>query len=399
MEELELFANTTVLSMEQATTLPFLTYRLAADGMDVIRIEHPTRPDPNRFVGEDVLGEEAINSYFLPLNLGKRAITLNLADDDGKALLEDLVRKLEVDIFATNLLQESCKRAGVDYDTLRDVKEDLIWIGITGFGPEASEAAYDPVLQARAGFMDLNGETDGDPMVFGLPVVDLIAGEHAYAETLKALFRREGTGKGSRVDISMLRSAVSWLVSVLTLTMSFDCAITRKGNTHRFFAPVSMFETGDGYVYIAVGNDRQWDSMTRLPGFESLARQEYERNAGRIADVQNLNREIAEITRTRSSAELVELFGTIRVPISRVNSVREVVDDPYVAGSIIHSRDPGTGTELTLPPLPVISSFLESRDLSMSFPPRVGEHNEEIYGGILGHSSTRMEKLRDRGVI
>jgi formyl-CoA transferase len=399
LEELDLFRKTTVLSMEQATTLPFLTYRLAADGMNVIRIEHPRRPDPNRFVGEDVLGEEAINSYFLPLNLGKKAITLDLADDEGKAVLKDLVGKLGVDIFATNMLQESCKRAGVDYETLGAVKEDLIWIGITGFGPRVSEAAYDPVLQARAGFMDLNGEPDGDPMVFGLPVVDLIAGEHAYAETLKALFRREGTGKGSQVDISMFQSAVSWLVSVLTLTMNFDCRITRQGNTHRFFAPVSVYETRDGYVYIAVGNDRQWSSMTQLPGFESLARKEYEKNSGRIEDAVNLNREIARITRTRSTEELVDLFGSIRVPISRVKTVREVVDDPYVAENIIRSRDPRTGMELTLPPLPVISSYLRSIDLRMGFPPRLGEHNEEIYGGLLGYGSARMDDLRERGVI
>lgn len=399
MEELELFRKTTVLSMEQATTLPFLTYRLAADGMNVIRIEHPRRPDPNRFVGEDVLGEEAINSYFLPLNLGKKAITLDLSSDAGRAILQDLVRKLDVDIFATNMLQKSCEKMGVDYEALSSVKKNLIWIGITGFGPEAAEAAYDPVLQARAGFMDLNGEPDRDPMVFGLPVVDLIAGEHAYAETLKALFRREGTGKGSKVDISMFQSAASWLVSVLTLTMNLGYDVTRKGNTHRFFAPVSVFETRDGYVYIAVGNDRQWEAMTGLPGFESLAGEKYAKNSGRIADVENLNRRIREITRTRSSAELIELFGGIRVPIAKVNTVRDVAADPYVAGNMIRTKDPKTGMELTLPPLPVISTHLKSIDRCMSFPPRVGEHNGEIYGEILGYSAARLDDLKNQSVI
>jgi formyl-CoA transferase len=399
MEELELFRSTTVLSVEQATTLPFLTYRLAADGMNVIRIEHPERPDPNRFIGDNVLGEEAINSYFLPLNVGKKAITLNFATDEGRQILKELIKKMDVDIFATNQLQESCQRAGIDYDTLKKVKSNLIWIGITGFGPDVSEPAYDPVLQARAGLMDLNGEPDGPPMVFGLPVVDLLAGEHAYSETLKALFRRHGTDQGSRVDISMFRSAVSWLVSVFSLTKSFDYHITRKGNTHRFFAPVSIFEAKDGYVYIAVGNDRQWDSMTKLPGFTPLRREEYAANAGRIADVQNLNGEINRITAVRTTTELVELFTGIGVPVSGVKTARDVADDPHISKRTVHSKDPRTGTELVLPPLPVESAHLKATGREVSFPPRVGEHNEEIYGGVLGYSTVRIEELKQKKVI
>ena len=399
MEELELFRSTTVLSVEQATTLPFLTYRLASDGMNVIRIEHPERPDPNRFIGDDILGEQAINSYFLPLNVGKKAITLNFATDEGKRILKELIKKLDVDIFATNQLQESCVRAGIDYDTLKSVKEDLIWIGINGFGPDIAEPAYDPVLQARAGLMDLNGEPDGPPMVFGLPVVDLLAGEHAYAETLKALFRRHGTDQGSRVDISMFRSAVSWLVSVFSLTKSFDYHITRKGNTHRFFAPVSIFQARDGYVYIAVGNDRQWDAITKLPGFETLRLEEYKANAGRIVDVRNLNSRLNEITSTRTISELVEVFTGTGVPISGVKTVRDVADDPYISERVVHSKDPRTGTELFLPPLPVESAHLHSTGREVTFPPRVGEHNEEIYGGILGYSPARLKELRAKQVI
>jgi formyl-CoA transferase len=399
MEEIELFRSTTVLSVEQATTLPFLTYRLAADGMNVIRIEHPERPDPNRFIGDDLLGEEALNSYFLPLNVGKKAITLNFATDEGKQILKDLIVKLDVDIFATNQLQRSCVKAGIDYDTLRSVKPNLIWIGITGFGPDVAEPAYDPVLQARAGLMDLNGEPDGPPMVFGLPVVDLLAGEHAYSETLKALFRRHGTDQGSRVDISMFRSAVSWLVSVFSLTKSFDYHITRKGNTHRFFAPVSIFKAKDGYVYIAVGNDRQWESITRLPGFESLASEEYVTNAGRIADVTNLNSRFNEITSNMTTAELVEAFNSVGVPVSGVKTVRDVADDPHIHENIVHSKDPRTGTEVFLPPLPVESAHLKSTGREVTFPPRVGEHNEEIYGELLGYSPARISDLKANKVI
>jgi crotonobetainyl-CoA:carnitine CoA-transferase CaiB-like acyl-CoA transferase len=163
----QLFADITVLSMEQATVLPYLTYRLAAEGMKVIRVEHPERPDPNRFVGTDVLGEEAMNSYFLPNNVGKKAITLNLGSDEGKAVLKDLIVTLAVDVFACNQLPRNYEKLGIGYEQLRAIKDDIIWVGMTGFGPDSNEAAYDPILQARAGIMDLTGEHDGTPQVWG----------------------------------------------------------------------------------------------------------------------------------------------------------------------------------------------------------------------------------------
>lgn len=396
---LNVFEKTTVLSVEQATTLPFLTYRLAVDGMNVIRVENPHRPDPNRFVGDDVLGEEGMNTYFLPLNVGKKSITLNLASEEGRSLLKEVIRGLDVDVFATNQLQKGCVKAGIDYETLREVKEDIIWLGITGFGPDCSEAAYDPVLQARAGLMDLTGEPDGGPMLLGLPVADLLGGEHAYSEVMKALFRREATGEGCRIDVSMFRSIVSWLHTPLALTVTFDYRLSRSGNTHRFFAPVSVFETADGYVYIAVGSDRQWDSMTRLPGFESLRKKEYERNAGRIADVEALNRRINEITRTLTSAELVETLRKIKVPASEVKSVRDVAGDPHICGNLLRSTDPVSGLEMALPPPPVVTSYLKRRGMTVPFPPRLGEHNRRIYGDLLGRSEEELESLARKGVI
>src|SRR5574341_951425 len=185
-----LLSNLTVLSLEQATTLPFLTQRLARDGARVIRVEPPGRGDPNRYVGRKFLTEDGMASYFLPNNCGKQAITLNLAEAEGRALLHELVAKLPVDIFATNNRASSYGKLGIDYETLRAIRPDLIWLGITGFGPECDEAAYDPVLQARAGWMAMTGEPDGPPLVFGLPMVDLGAAEHAYGAVMKALYRR-----------------------------------------------------------------------------------------------------------------------------------------------------------------------------------------------------------------
>ncbi len=392
---MSLFDSFTVLSIEQATTLPFMTLRLAEEGMRVIRVERPPRGDPNRWVGPEVLHEQGINAYFLPNNLGKESITLNLGAREGRALLHRLIRELPVDVFATNQRARSYQKLGIDYETLHAIKPDLIWVGISGFGPESDEAAYDPILQARSGFMDLTGEPDGDPMVFGLPMVDLGAGEHGYGQVMKALYRRAVTGEGSRIDLSMFRSAVSWMVSPVMLAHSFGLPITRRGNTHRFFAPVSVFPTADGFAYLNVGNDRQWEAITRLPGFESLAREEYAVNAGRIAAVDRLVGEIASVTRTFSTVELIAAFNAIGVPISSVHSVRDVCADPLVAEHMVCSRDDRSGLEIAISPPPVASAYLLERGMTLGFPPRLGEHNEVVYGA-LGNDAA---DLRAKGVI
>ena len=383
----------TVLSLEQATVLPFLTYRLAGDGARVIRVENAERPDPNRFVGQDVLGEADMRSYFLPNNCGKEALTLNLAEAEGRALLTDLIRALRVDVFATNQRPRSYARLGIDDATLRAVRPDLIWLGITGFGPDHDEAAYDPVLQARAGFMELTGDPEGPPTAFGLPMVDLGAAEHGYGEIMKALYHRATTGAGARIDLSMLRSAVSWMASPILLSASLGEGITRKGNTHQFFAPVSVFATRDGYVYLAVGNDQQWAALTAIPAFAELARPGYDRNAGRIADAPALHTALGEGLARLATAEALALLRGAGVPISRVNTLAEVVADPLVAGTLVRVKDPRTGLGVVLPAPP------GGDPPPLAFPPRLGEHNEAIYGGTLGYSTERLADLRRRRII
>jgi crotonobetainyl-CoA:carnitine CoA-transferase CaiB-like acyl-CoA transferase len=197
----------------------------------------------------------------------------------------------------------------------------------------------------------------------------------------------------------MFQSTISWQVNPVMLTKSFGAEITRRGNTHEFFAPVSVYETKDGYVYIALGNDRQWQVMTELPGFESLARDDRKTNAGRIADVKRLNEEITEITKDRTTEQLVETFNSVGIPISTVNTVREMVDDPLVRDRLVRSKDPRTGTEVFLPPTPVITDHLASEGMELLFPPRLGEHNEEVYGDLLGYDGKKLSELKETGVI
>ena len=396
---MELFKDLTVLSLEQATVLPYLTFRLAQDGMKVIRLEHPVYGDPNRMIGENVLSEERMNAYFLCINAGKKDLTLNLAEAEGQEIFQRLIRELKVDIFATNQLPKNYKKLGIDYNTLKSLKPDIIWLGVTGFGPDSNEGAYDPILQARGGLMELTGEAGGDPQVVGIPLPDMGTSEHAYGLVMKALYKRQATGEGSRIDMAMFESTVSWLTVPITLTASFDKSISRRGNTHEFFCPVSVYQTSNGYVYLAVGNDRQWKSMVSQEIFKSLARPAYEKNAGRIKDVKNLNAEINAITKNHSSEELIELFTSITVPVSKIQTVREVIADPLVEKKLLYARDPVSGLRITLAPPPKMTPFLAASNRRLSFPPRFGENNPEIYGRELGYSDEALAGLKEKGII
>jgi formyl-CoA transferase len=395
---MDLFKHLTVLSLEQATVLPYLTYRLAHDGMQVIRLEHPVYGDPNRLIGENVLGEERMNAYYLCINSGKKALTLNLADPDGQKIFRSLVQELEVDIFATNQLPRNYEKLGIDYETLKALKADIIWLGVTGFGPDSNEAAYDPILQARSGLMELTGEADGDPQVLGIPLPDMGTSEHSYGLLMKALYKREATGEGSCIHMAMFESSVSWLTVPVTLSTLLKKQITRRGNTHEFFCPVSVYKTSNGFVYMAVGNDRQWKTLVSQQMFKSLDKPEYEKNAGRIADVENLNRAISEITRNQTSESLIELFKSLTIPISKIKTVPEVVADPLVEKRLLFAEDRQTGTRITLPPPPNMTPFLEELNRELAFPPRFGEHNQEIYGQ-LGYSNETLDKLKEKGAI
>ncbi len=397
---MELFKEIKVLSLEQATVLPYLTYRLAMDGCRIIRLEHPVYGDPNRFVGEPFLeGEERMNSYFVPINAGKEAITLNLAEAKGREILERLIVKLDADIFATNQLPKNYEKLGIDYERLSGIKKDLIWLGVTGFGPDSNDAAYDPILQARGGLMELTGEMDGSPQVVGIPLPDMGTSEHCYGALMKALYKRERSGQGSRIDVSMLDSTTSWLTVPITMTDTFGKNITRRGATHEFFAPVSVYPTTDGYVYIAVGNDRQFQAMVQLPEFSELDKEEYKKNAGRIADVDNLNAAIERVTKEMSTDKLLSLMNGIRVAASKINQISDVIEDPLVNKKLIRSKDPKTGFELTLAPPPHVTEFLKSQSMMMSFPPRFGEHNNAILGDELGYTSSQISAFKEEGVI
>lgn len=363
-----------VLSLEQALSLPYATARMARLGWRVIRVEAPAG-DPNRRIGMELGGGPDRCAYFVGPNVGKEAITLDLTRPEGRQALHRIVQALEVDVFCCNTLPGRYAKLGIDFPTLSALRPQLIWAGISAMGPSHPDTpGYDPALQAALGFMDLTGPEDGPPMLCGLPLIDLKAGDELLTQVLAAMLARVESGKGKQLDISMAQAAASWLLTVVPM---LDAGarpeeLTRSGSEHRHFVPSNAYPTQDGFLYMAIGSDRQWAAFCALPAFAALAEPRYQKNQGRKDDRKALHRRIAEAMARRSTEEnLADLRGAGLV-CAPIFPVAQAVDQPWLSALLGHTLAPD-GRRIRLPP-----DGFGAPAGALPFPARQGEHTAAV---------------------
>lgn len=377
----------TIIALEQALTLPYATERFAQLGWRVIRIETAGKPgqknpgDPNRYIGEDT-GVDDLHAYFMAPNLGKEAITLNLKEAKDQTILKQIIKELKVDVFMCNTLPKRYQQFGIDYNILKEANPNLIWCGISAFGPDYPDrAGYDPALQAMLGYMHLTGEPDRDPMLCGLPLIDLKAGDEAFAQVLLAMLEQKETGKGKRIDISMAQCATSWLITALPQSQFAEDEsklFTRSGNEHRSFVPSNCYPTKDGYVYLAVGSDMQWEKVTQIEGFEHCAKENRASNNGRKADKENIYADMRKGLENYTTTEFIEVCLMNGLAVAPVNDVKQVGELDFIKKLMVKTVLPN-GKEVMLFPAPMDTDYLKERNNVMSLPPRLGEHNNKIF--------------------
>ncbi len=391
----------TVLSMEQALSLPSATLRFAQLGWRVIRIESTPGGsglpgDPNRYIGSRV-AEDDRRSYFVAPNVGKEAIALNLKDERGREVLQRLIRELNVDVFCCNTMPSRYRALGIDYETLSAVKPDLIWAGISAMGPAYPEApGYDPVMQAMAGYMEVTGDPDGPPTLTGIPVIDLKAGDEVYANVMAALLERNETGRGTRIDVSMLQAAASWLITVLPL-VDFDCQpneITRSGNEHRKFIPTNVYPTSDGYVYLAIGSDVQWRRLTAIPKFAPVAGEMRATNEGRHREREAIHRDMAAVTRAHTADAILADLRAATVPATRILDIRQVRELPALRNKLTRTTMPD-GRVVHMQPMAVDVAGARAE---LPAPPRYGADTGRVLGEA-GYSADEIRALRGAGLV
>ena len=390
-----------ILSMEQALSMTYATLRFVHLGWRVIKVEAtPLRPganagDPNRYIGADVAGHDR-RTYFIGPNVSKESIALNLKTPEGQEALQRIIRELDADVFCCNTLPGRYKELGIDFETLSKAKPDLIWAGISAMGPDYPNAAgYDPAIQAMAGFMEVTGDKAGPPMLAGIPLIDLKAGDEVYANIWMALAERAQTGKPARIDVSMFQAAASWLITVLPL-IDFGCEdweITRSGNEHRKFVPTNAYPTKDGAVLIAIGSDGMWRRFTDIGRFNDVAREIRNTNNGRIEDRDAIHADIAAATAIGTTREVVAGLVEAKIPHAPINNVRQVVELDQLAGKLTRTTMPD-GTTIRMQPKAV--DYGGGQD-TFAFPPGYGEHTQSILREV-GYADDEIAALGAKGI-
>lgn len=394
-----------VLTVEQALSMPYATLRFVHLGWRVIRVEPTPVPgrkskgDPNRYIGRPVAGEDR-HSYYVAPNVGKEAIAINLKTKRGRDLLARLVRELPVDVFCNNTLPARHKALGIDYETLAREREDLIWCCISAMGMDYPDVpGYDPAMQALCGYMDLTGCRDGPPLQCGPPIVDLKAGDEAFAQVLLAMLERVNTGKGKMIDVSLAHAAVSWLHTFLPMLDmgSSPEEIRRNGNEHRQFIPANAYPTKDGFTYMAIGSDAQWARLVERPMFSALAQERYATNEGRRAHREDLHRSIGEITSRHACGEVAKELDHAAIPYSPITPIEAVWHLPFVKSSALRTETPD-GRSVRLPPPAVRVAHLEKLGRMLPFSPSYGEHTDKVLAEV-GIGDAELRALRAEGVI
>lgn len=381
--------------------MPSATLRFAQLGWRVIRIEATPYStgnpgDPNRYIGSKVVDEDR-HSYFIAPNPGKECIVLNLKEPQGREILHNLIRELDVDVFCCNTLPRRYEQLGIDYETLKSIKPDIIWAGISAMGPDYPDVpGYDPAMQAMSGFMELTGEKDGRPTISGVPVVDLKAGDEVFAGVCLALLQKTQTGAGKSIHVSMLQVAASWLITTLPL-LDFDCdysEVTRAGNEHRKFVPSNVYKAKDGYIYVAIGNDLQWQRLTQIPKFSQVAREQRATNRGRMDELQEIYADIADVTARHSCADLVNDFSKATIAHAVINTVADVAGLAALSDKLTTTRTP-EGKTIHMQPMPVDEAGATTE---LSFPPKYGEHTQKILAEI-GYEEERIAEFEASGIV
>ncbi len=391
----------TVLSLEQALSLPSATLRFAQLGWRVIRIDSAGdtqgRPgDPNRYIGGRVADDDR-RSYFIAPNVGKEAIALNLKDPRAHEVLHRLIVSLDVDVFCCNTIPSRYRQLGIDYEQLREVKPDLVWAGISAMGPDCPEVpGYDPVIQAMCGYMEVTGDPTGPPTLMGLPIIDLKAGDEVYANVLLALLERNETGEGRRIDVSMLQAAASWLITVLPL-IDFGCKedeITRSGNQHRKFIPTNVYAAKDGFVYLAIGSDVQWRRLMAMPRFAPVANDVRTTNEGRHRERAEIYRDMGAVIARCTVDEALADLRAATIPATRILDIREVREMPEMRAKLTATHMPD-GRRVLMQPQAVT---LPASRQELPFPPKYGADSRRILEEA-GYTPDDVDTLRSEGLI
>ena len=386
-----------VLDLTRVLAGPYCSMMLGDMGADIIKVEPPGIGDESRHFGPPFINGES--TYFLSLNRNKRGITLNLKSEEGCEVVRRLIARS--DVLLENFRPGVLDRLGFSYEVVRAIRPDIVYCSISGFGltgPMASRAAYDQILQGEGGIMSLTGPADGVPHKVGVPIADLTAGMLASYAVVSALFHRQRTGEGQRLDTSLLDGQISLLTFQAGSYFATGRTPRRMGNRHPSIAPYETFPTADGFINIAVGNDALWAKFCRTLGLEAYEQDpRFRTNADRVLNRTELIPLIEERFRNESTAALQELLDRGGIPCGVIATLDQVFDSPQVQHLGLRKRvqHPKAGEiNLTVPPY----RMDRTQPIIRRAPPMLGEHTDEVLAS-LGYSGEQIAVMHESGAV
>ncbi len=382
-----------VLDFTRVFAGPFCTLQLADLGAEVIKVEIPGGGDAIRYDPPRTEGGEG--GIFIILNRGKKSITLNISTKRGQEICKELVKK--VDVVVENFSPRVMERLGLSYEELKKVNPGLIYASVSGFGhtgPYSARPSYDPIAQAMGGLMSVTGVEGGDPLLTGMPLGDYFPGLYSAISILAALHYRSNTGEGQYIDISMQDSV--WATTAVTGLPQYFMAgevPRRHGNRGQ------VYRAKDGHIIIAVGNVGQWNNFLRVIEREDLiGLEKYGSWNQRAQHVDELQPIIEGWTSARSVEEIVSMLSDAHLPCSAVPTFEQVVDDAHLLSrDMLIEVEQVISGKVKVPGSPLKLSKTPGNATTPA--PFLGEHNQEIYCGLLGYSDQEIGKLADEGII
>ncbi len=398
-----------VLDLSRVLAGPWCAQNLADLGAEVIKVERPKSGDDTRHWGppfaKDPLGKDTSESaYYISINRNKKSITLDISTPEGQEIVRGLVE--QSDVVIENYKVGQLAKYGLDYESLRAIKPNLIYCSITGFGqtgPYQHRAGYDFILQGMGGFMSITGEADhlpgGGPQKAGVAIVDLFTGMYASSAILAAVIHRDRSGEGQYIDMALLDTQVAMLANISSNYLCSGVSPHRWGNAHPNVVPYQTFQTSDSWIIVAVGNDGQFRHFVKAGDRELLADDpRFATNPARIEHRDALIPLLAAMVKEKTKVEWISLLESVGVPCGPINNLQEVFENEQVVARGIQLNVPhSTAGSMKLVASPM---RLSKTPVTMRMPPPLlGEHTEEILSATLHYTYEQIAQLRSKGII
>jgi len=398
-----------VLDLSRVLAGPWCAQNLADLGAEVIKVERPKSGDDTRHWGppfaKDPLGKDTSESaYYISINRNKKSITLDISTPEGQEIVRGLIE--QSDVVIENYKVGQLAKYGLDYESLKAIKLNLIYCSITGFGqtgPYQHRAGYDFILQGMGGFMSITGEADhlpgGGPQKAGVAIVDLFTGMYASSAILAAVIHRDRSGEGQYIDMALLDTQVAMLANISSNYLCSGVSPHRWGNAHPNVVPYQTFQTSDSWIIVAVGNDGQFRHFVKAGDRELLADDpRFATNPARIEYRDALIPLLAAMVKEKTKVEWISLLESVGVPCGPINNLQEVFENEQVVARGIQLNVPHpTAGSMKLVASPM---RLSKTPVTMRMPPPLlGEHTEEILSATLHYTYEQIAQLRSKGII